>query len=86
MFHQVGERGVDRLLGKQVGVVQDQEKLLRLPGETIDECLQNGTQWRSLLCLQINDQLRTESGQRSVQSGEHILPEERRLIVSFIQR
>ena len=43
MLQQVGEGGVNRLLGDQVVVVQDQEKRLRLLSETIDERLKYRT-------------------------------------------
>ena len=86
MLQQVGERGVNRLLANQVVVIEDQDELFRLCRETVDERLQDGTQRRSMLCLQIGDKLCTESRQRSVQGGKHISPEQHRLIVSFIQR
>src|SRR5947209_8101148 len=85
MLHQVDERGVNRLLGEQVVVVQNQEELLRLLRETIDERLQNGAQWRGLLCLQVGDKLRAEPRLLAVQRCEHIHPEQRWLIVSLIQ-
>ena len=44
MLHQVGEGGVNRLLGEQVVVVQDQEELFRLLRQTIDERLQDRAQ------------------------------------------
>src|SRR5690348_12324267 len=80
MLQQVSERGVNRLLGEQVVVVQDQEELLSLLGKTVDERLQGRTQRGSLLGVQVGDQLRAESGQRVVQGCEHIPPEQHRLI------
>src|SRR6266571_3047656 len=85
MLHQVGERGVNRLLGDQVIVVQDQEELLRLLRKTIDERLQDGTQRWCLLCLQVCYKQRAEPRLLAVQCRKHIHPEQRRLIVSLIQ-
>ena len=85
MLHQVGEGGVNRLLGDQVVVVQNQVQLLRLLRKTIDERLQDGTQRWGLLCLQVGDKLRAEPRLLAVQFGEHIHPEQHRLIVSLIQ-
>ena len=85
MLHQVGKGGVNRLLGNQVVVVQDQEELLRLICKTIDERLQDGMQWWGLLCLQVGDKLRAEPRLMAVQCCEHIHPEQCWLIVSLIQ-
>src|SRR2546427_6268373 len=85
MFHQVGEGDVNRLLGHQVVVVQNQEELLRLLRKTIDERLQNGAQWWCLLCLQVGHKLCAEPWLLAVQCCEDIHPEQRRLIVSIIQ-
>src|SRR5262245_1289041 len=84
MLHQVGEGGVNRLLSDQMIVVQDQKELLRLLRKTIDERLQDGTQQWGLLCLQVGDKLRAKPWLLAVQCGEHIHPEQRRLIVSLI--
>ena len=85
MLNQVSEGGVNRLLGDQVVVVQNQEQLLRLLGKTIDERLQDGTQWWGLLCLQIGHKLRAKPRLLAVQCSEHIHPEQHWLIVSLIQ-
>src|SRR5438128_6162575 len=85
MLHQVGERGVNRLLGDQVIVIQNQEQLLRLLCKTIDERLQDGTQRWGLLCLQVGYKLCAEPRLLAVQCCEHIHPEQRRLIVFLIQ-
>ena len=62
MFYQVSKGGVNRLLGNQVVVVQNQEELFRLLRKAIDERLQDGMQWRGLLCPQVGHKLTQSPG------------------------
>ena len=87
VLHQIGEGAVHLILGDQVIVVQDQEKLFGSARQSIDERLQDVAHWRRrrLQGLQIGQELSADTRLLGIQRRERIGPEQYRLIIALVQ-